>query len=165
MSAARARLAVAAVLFFGWLCWLGYLAWFKTTPVVVSRSQMMTATRFVVGRVSLAPGTGALNSKVTVVQDLRPVGPPLAGVIEVRNLEQAEIAGGGNRFKDGGQYLLALTPDPPDSTTTFVLTRPPGRVYRPPPPNEKRVEPGRPWAYAWDNEEVRRQFDALVPGP
>ena len=48
MSVARVRLIVAAVLFFGWLCWLGYLAFTKTTPVIVSRSQVMAANRFVV---------------------------------------------------------------------------------------------------------------------
>jgi len=163
MTVARARLLVAAVLFFGWLCWLGYLAWFKTDPVVVSHSQVMAATRFVVGTVHLDPETGALSKQVTVVDDLRPTGPPLAGTITVTNLDKAEIAGGPNRFRDGGRYLLPLTPEATAGPNAFELTRPPGRIYRPPPPNERRVEQGRPWAYAWDNEDVRRQFEALVP--
>jgi hypothetical protein len=162
MTVARARLLVAAVLFVGWLCWLGYLAWFKTNPVMVSHSQVMAATRFVVAEVHLEPDSGALRKEVRVVEDLRPTGPPLPETITVTNLDKAEIAGDGTRFRDGGQYLLPLTPDP-TAANVFELTRPPGRLYRPPPPNERRVEPGRPWAYAWDNEDVRRQFEALVP--
>jgi hypothetical protein len=161
MSVARARLFVAAVLFFGWLIWLGYLAFTKTTPVIVSHSQMMAANRFVVAKVSIDPATGALNKNVTIEEDLRPVGAPLTGTIEVKNLEQAEITGGDKRFRDGGRYLLALTPDAPDSDKLFQLTRSPGRVYRPPGAN--RVELGRPWAYVWDNDDVRKQFEALVP--
>ena len=160
MSVARVRLIVAAVLFFGWLAWLGYLAATKTEPVVVSHSQIMAADRFVVAQVSL-DSTGALNKTVQVVQDLRPVGAPLTGSITVRNLDQAEIAGGDAHFRDHGQYLLPLSPDI-SRPGTFDLTHPPGRVYHPP-GKERVTEPGRPWAYVWDNEEVRRQFDALVP--
>jgi hypothetical protein len=162
MTVARVRLVVAAALFFGWLCWLGYLAWFKTTPVVVSHSQVMASSRIVVGEVHLDADSGALRKDVTVVEDLRPVGPPLAGTITVTNLDKAEIAGGG-RFRDGQKYLLLLSHEPTAEPNVFELTRPPGRVYRPPPPNERRVELGRPWAYSWDNEDVRRQFEALVP--
>jgi len=162
MRAARIRLAIAAVVFFGWLGWLGYLAANKTRPVVVSHSQIMAANRFVVAEVTLDPATGALDKTVQVVEDLRPIGPPLAGAIEVRNLDQAEIAGGDSRFRDRGKYLLPLSPDPSGRPNAFELTRPPGRAYHPP-GNERRSEPGRPWAYVWDNVEVRRQFDALVP--
>lgn len=167
MTVARARLLVAAVLFFGWLCWLGYLAAYKTRPVVVSRSQAMAATRFVVGEVRIEPDTGALSKEVTVKQDLHPVGDPMPGTIRVTNLEQAEIAGGGTRFEDRKDYLLLLTPMPGGNGAVFELTRPPGRVYRRPPSNdkqiEKRVEPGRPYAYRWDNEDVRRQVEELKP--
>jgi hypothetical protein len=163
MTVVRGRLLVAAVLFFGWLCWLGYLAWFKTNPVVVSHSQVMAASRFVVAEVHLEPDTGALSKEVKVVEDLRPAGPPLPETITVTNLDKAEIAGNGTRFRDGGHYLLPLTPNATAGPNVFELTRPPGRIYRPPAPNERRIEPGRPWAYAWDNADVRRQFEALVP--
>ena len=161
MTVARVRLLVAAVLFFGWLCWLGYLAFTKTSPVVVSRSQVMAANRYVVARVKIEPDTRALSKDVSVAQDLHPQGAPLTGTtIKVTNLEAAEIVGGGARFEDGQEYLLLLTPLPGGA---FELTRPPGRVYRPPPPNDKRTEAGRPYAYRWDNEEVRRQFESLRP--
>ena len=161
MTVARARLLVAAVLFVGWLGWLGYLASTQTNPVVVSHSQAMAADRFVVGEVSLDPATGALTKNVTVVQDLRPGGAPLSGTIEVRNLEEAEVTGGENRFHDKGHYLLMLTPVANADGHTFNLTRPPGRLYRAPGAN--RTEPGRPWVYKWDNPVVQRQFDELVP--
>jgi hypothetical protein len=162
MTVARARLLVAAVLFFGWLCWLGYLAWFKTNPVVVSHSQVMAATRFVVGEVHLDPETGTLRKDVTVVDDLRPTGPPLAATITVANLGDADIAGGG-QFRDRHKYLLLLSHDSTAAPNEFELTVPPGRIYRPSLPDEKKSKRGRPWAYAWDNEDVRRQFEALVP--
>jgi hypothetical protein len=159
MTVARVRLLIAAVLFFGWLCWLGYLAFTQTNPVVVSRSQAMAADRFIVGEVSLDPSTGALSKNVRVVEDLKPDGAPLGGTIEVVNLEQAEVTGGENRFHDRGHYLLMLTSA--GDGKTFNLTRPPGRVYRA--PGSNRTEPGRPWAYKWDNRDVQRQFEELVP--
>lgn len=160
MSVARVRLLVAAVLFAGWLCWLGYLAFAKTTPVIVSHSQAMAASRFVVAEVSL-DANGALNKNVRVVEELRPGATPLPDIIEVRNLEQAEVTGGDIRFMDRGRYLLMLSPVPGAGDKAFELTRPPGRIYRV--PGSNRVEPGRPWAYKWDNPDVRRQFDQLVP--
>jgi hypothetical protein len=163
MTVARTRLLVAAVVFVGWLCWLGYLAAYKTRPVVVSRSQVMAADRFVVGKVQVEPDTGALSKDVVVVTDLHPGGSPLAGTIRVMNLEQAEIVGGGTRFERDKEYLLLLTPLPGGNGGVFELTRPPGRTYRPPPPNDKRPEAGRPYAYRWDDEDVRRQFEALAP--
>jgi len=153
MKVARARLVIAAVLFFGWLGWLGYLALTQTTPVVVSRSQAMEADRFVVGEVTLDPATGALSKQVRVVEDLRPDGTPLNGTIEVQNLEQAEVTGGENRFHDKGQYLLMLKPL---GGNKFELPRPPGRSSR-------AAGGGRPWVYKWDNPDVQRQFDELVP--
>lgn len=154
MTVARVRLLVAAVVFVGWLGWLGYLAFTQTNPVVVSRSQVIAADRFIVGEVAIDPATGALNKNVTVVEDLKPNGAPLAGTIEVRNLEEAEVTGGDNRFHDKGRYLLMLTPL--GDGKTFHLTRPPGRSSRAP-------GGGRPWAYKWDNPDVRRQFEELVP--
>lgn len=160
MSPARIRLIVAALLFFGWLGWLGYLAYSKTRPVIVSHSQVMAADRFVVAEVTLAQDTGSPNKAVTVIEDLRPVGQPLSGAMEVRNIELAEVTGGHARFQDRGRYLLMLTAVAGAGERSFELTRPPGRVHKP--PGAGRVEPGRPWAYVWDNDEVRRQFEALV---
>jgi hypothetical protein len=164
MTVARARLLIAAVLFFGWLCWLGYLAFTQTNPVVVSRSQVMAADRFIVGEVSLDPATGALNKNVTVVQDLRPDGAAISGTVEVRNLEEAEVTGGENRFHDRGRYLMMLNPvmgpDGKPDGKAFYLTSPPGRANRS--PGVGRGPGGRPWVYTWDNPAVQRQFKELT---
>ena len=74
MTVARARLLVAAALFFGWLCWLGYLAATKTNPVVVSRSQVMASTHFVLATVTIDQQTGQPSREVSVEEDLRPLG-------------------------------------------------------------------------------------------
>ena len=47
MKPGRLRLLLTLGLFVAWLGWLGYLAATKTNPVVVSRSQVMAATHFV----------------------------------------------------------------------------------------------------------------------
>jgi hypothetical protein len=161
MTVDRVRLLIAAILFFGWLGWLGYLAFTQTNPVVVSRSQAMAADRFVVGEVSIDPATGGWSKSVTVVQDLRPVGTPLSGTIEVRNLAHVDVTGGDKELRDKGHYLLMLTPIPGAGEKAFDLTRPPDRVYHP--PRSNRSEPGHPWVYKWDNPDVQRQFEELVP--
>ena len=75
MTPGRIRLLLALGFFVAWLGWLGYLAATKTNPVVVSRSQAMVATHFVLADVTVDPHTGYPNKQVKVVRDLRPVGP------------------------------------------------------------------------------------------
>ena len=154
MTAARARLVMAAVLFVGWLGWLGYLAATKTNPVVVSRSQMMAATRFVVAEVTINP-QGFPNRTVTIVEDLRPTDAPLPRTITVENIEKGRVAGA-KEFREGTRYLLPLSVS---SSGSYALT------VQPRSPGQEVVDPDklRPWAYVWDDPEVRRQFGALVP--
>lgn len=154
MSGPRIRLLVAGVLLFGWLGWLAYLAWFKTNPVVVSRSQAMAATRFVLADVTVDPATGLPGRTVRVVEDLRPLGAPLAGDIEVRNIREARIGGGTEGFRDPGPYLLMLNPAPGG----FELTPPPKA-----PGHDSPLAHPQPWAYVWNAPGVKGQFDALVP--
>ena len=157
MSLARIRLFVTAALFVGWLGWLGYLAANKTNPAIVSRSQVMAATHFVVARVAFDPETGVPSKDVTVVEDLRPVGKPLFNSLRVTNLNDAQIAGG-HRYEDRGEYLLLLERDPLGDGE-WKLVVPPERRGR----TDKA--PARPWAYRWDDPELKRQFNALVPKP
>ena len=56
MSGAKVRLIVAAILFFGWIGWLGYLAINFSRPVVVSRSQMMLATQIIRVKITIENG-------------------------------------------------------------------------------------------------------------
>lgn len=152
MKAARIRLVVAGVLFFGWLCWLGYLAATKTNPVVLSRSQAMVATHFVLANVTVDPATGLPERKVIVVENLRPQGDPLPWEIEVRNIKEARI-GGAESFQEEGPYLLMLT----RTESGYELTPPPRA-----PGNDSPIRP-RPWAYLWKAPGVQEQFERLVP--
>jgi len=149
------RLAIPLALLLAWLGWLGYLAATKTHPIVVSRSQVMASTHFVLATVGLDP-EGKPNKQVTVVQDLRPLGEPIpaGATITVQNIKDARIAGGPDGFKDPGPYLLPMTAISPG---VFLLT--------PPPVDPKADGAGRsrPWAYVWSAAGVQEQFDALVP--
>jgi hypothetical protein len=160
----RARLTVAAALYYsrlivplalliGWLCWLGYLAATKTNPVVVSRSQVMAATYFVLADVTRNP-QGHPNKEVSVVADLRPLARPIpaGAMITVQNVKDARIAGGRDGFQDPGPYLLPLTAV---SDGVFILT--------PPPRSPGASQLTRPWAYVWSAPGVQEQFEALVP--
>jgi hypothetical protein len=151
MRAARIRLIVATILLIGWLGYLGYLVLFERHPVVVSRSQVMASTHFILAHVSVGPD-GLPNPAVTVVQDLRPLGTPLSGTIKVRNIKEGRIAGE-KGFQENVSYLLMLT----RTEDGFDLTPPPRA-----PGHETMMRP-RPWAYRWDAEGVQRQFEELVP--
>lgn len=156
MTGARIRLLVAAGLFAGWLGWLAYLATYKTHPIVVSRSQVMASSNFVVAEVRLDPETGEPAREVRVIDDLRPLGESLKGrEIRVANLKDARIAGG-NGFQGGTEYLLPLTRR---ADADFRLTPPP----RAPGPGGDLAAATRPWAYRWADPEVQRQFNGLVP--
>jgi hypothetical protein len=152
------RLVVPLALFLGWLGWLGYLAATKTNPIVVSHSQVMASTNFVLAQVTRDPDTGQPDKQVKVVQDLRPLSQPIpAGTtITVQNIKDARIAGGADGFKDPGPYLLPLTAA---GDGTFRLTPPP------PAPGAEGSSRLRPWAYVWSAPGVQQQFEALVGKP
>lgn len=154
MKRSRIFLLVSGTLFVAWLCSLGYLALTKTNPVVVSRSQVMAASHFVLATVTIDPQTGQPDREVVVVEDLRPVGEPLTGKkIRVENIKKGRI-GGGKEFREGKEYLLPLSP----TGSGFVLTP------QPKSPGQEIIDEGvRPWAYVWDAPGVREQFEALLP--
>jgi len=154
MRRSRIFLFVSGGLFVAWLCWLGYLAATKTNPVIVSRSQVIASTHFVLATVTIDPQTGQPDRDVSVVDDLRPSGESLKGKkIRVENIKNGRI-GGGKEFRPDIEYLMPLSPTP----SGFILTpqpRSPGQEYI--------GEGVRPWAYVWDAPGVREQFEALVP--
>jgi hypothetical protein len=155
MTRRRVFLIVAAAVFVCWLGWLGYLAAYKTNPVVVSRSQMMASTHFVLAEVTVDPDTGLPQKEVTVKQDLRPAGVALSGTIRVENIKLGRV-GGAKDFRERGLYLLPLTVAGKDVYTLTVQPRSPGQEDI----NYDRV---RPWAYFWDAPGVKEQFKSLVP--
>jgi hypothetical protein len=156
MKWARFRLIAAGTLFVAWLGWLGYLAASKTNPVVVSRSQVMASTHFVLAEVTVEPDTGHPSKQVKVVEDLRPSGPALDGFIDVRNIREARVAGGADGFKGPGPYLFMLT-RVPESDASFLLTPAPRA------PGHENAPRLQPWAYVWSAPGVQEQFEALVP--
>jgi len=154
MRRSRIFLLVSGTLFVGWLCWLGYLAATKTNPVVVSRSQVMASTHFVLATITVDPQTGQPDRDVIVVEDLRPVGESLNGKkIRVENIKNGRV-GGGKEFRQNTQYLFPLS----TTTSGYVLTPQPRS-----PGQEIILESVRPWAYVWDAPGVQEQFEALVP--
>ena len=157
MKKSRAFLVITALAFFGWLGWLGYLAFDKAKPAVVSRSQVLAATHFVVVKITL-DREGWPTPDVQVVQDLRPKAAPLGGKIRVRNLKTGRMPGQSYPpdWKPDVEYLLPLTRVSEDE---FELTG------QPPAPGEVREkrEQAKPWVYPWASDDVRRQFDRLVP--
>jgi hypothetical protein len=149
------RLIVPTALFVAWLCYLAYLAATQTNPVVVSRSQMMASTHFVVARVQVDPQTGVPNRDVTIVEDLRPAGVALVGEIKIENIRAGRI-GGGKEFREDVAYFLPLTAT---GNGTYALT------VQPRSPGQEAInyDSVRPWAYVWDAPGVKEQFEALVP--
>jgi hypothetical protein len=153
MKPAKIRLLVATLLLVGWLSWLGYLAWTKTNPVVLSRSQIMASTHFVLAEVSIDRETGHPEPTVKLKEDLRPVGEPLPAQIRVRNIKEGRLAGKPDRFEEKATYLLMLT----QSDGVYELTPPPRA-----PGHENPMRP-RPWVYRWEDAGVKEQFESLVP--
>ena len=153
MKGPRLRFIVAAVLLFGWLGWLGYLAATKTNPVILSRSQIMDSTHFVLAKVSVDPSTGLPVREVEIEKDLRPNGEPLVGTVRISNLPEARISGQSAAFSSPGPYLLMLT----KTLAGYELTQPPRS-----PGNDGPVRL-QPWAYVWNAPGVQQQFETLVP--
>lgn len=154
MKPARIRLAIATLLLVIWLSYLGFLVIYKRDPVVLSRSQLMASTQFVLADVSVDDATGLPNRSVTVKEDLRPLGPSLKDkTITVWNIRDARVAGTTDGFRSKGPYLLMMTKNGADG---YDLTLAP-------------VAPGggsqlrKPWAYRWEAKGVKEQFEELVP--
>jgi len=155
MKWARLRLAIATLLLVGWLGYLGFLVIFERNPIVVSRSQVMASTQFILADVTINPADGLPNKMVTVVNDLRPLGQSLEGKqVTVWNIKDARVAGTKDGFRSPGPYLLMLTKN---STDGFDLTPPPRA-----PGSDAGIRP-KPWAYRWEAPGVKEQFDELVP--
>lgn len=94
----KLRLIAAAVLFFGWLGWLGYAALSKSRAPAVSRAQAAAAQVAVVAALS---GEGAPKT-ATVTEPLSAGAPGVGTALEVVNLDN--LAG----WAGQGEYLLLL---------------------------------------------------------
>jgi hypothetical protein len=152
----RLRFILAAALFLGWMCWLGYAALSKNRGPIVSHAQAAGATQAVVA--DLTDGANGKPSQfATVVEPLMP-GSPAAGTRQfVTNLPQSQ------GYTGPGRYLLFLTPDP-----EAVMVRDEGPEMRPylivgqqRSPGFDLVGVGPPMIYA-DTPAVRQQAEKLL---
>lgn len=97
----RLRLIIAAVLFVGWMSWLGYASLSKSRAPVVSRARAASASHAIEAR--LTPGSdGMSQSTATVVRSVKGGLHP-GSEIEVANLPDAV------GFEGEGNYLLLLS--------------------------------------------------------
>jgi hypothetical protein len=106
-------LAVSALLFAGWVGWLGYLALTTSRPEVLARPQFLGAQLDIIAEVT-AGDAAAADATVTVkqvlwrAQEVDPV-PKVGASIDVANLPRVSAADG---WTGPGLYLLALIRDP-----------------------------------------------------
>jgi hypothetical protein len=128
----KARLVVAALLFVGWVSYLGYLVWRTQDLVVVSRSQAIMAHLVLVGDVGAD-------------QEGRPAAVVVKSVLWARATADRQLAGkeivvdwpNAIRGYDGpGEYLLLLNDSVGDRFHVTPLPTVPGfaggeaRIYR-----------------------------------
>ena len=155
LTSGRVRLFVAAVLFIGWLSYLGYAALTKNRGPVISRAQAAAATHAVVAEVEAGPD-GKPRPQVTVVESFGGNSPGRDAKLFVANL--ADVQG----FDGPGQYLLLLAADPrlqgvklnPDDLPPFAV------VGQQRSPGNDLVGVGRPLVYHW-TDDLRKQFEKL----
>ena len=155
MSFARARLILAALLFFGWLSWLGYAVSKNGKVPVVSRAQLTAATHLVVAEVK-AGGDGLPEPSARVVEVIRiptPIGTvptttPVAvdSKIYITNLQEAQTPDA-TGFPGPGLYFMALTKDDHDTFRIAGMPRSPGYEAQEP---TRKNGPG-PIVYPWSD--------------
>jgi hypothetical protein len=104
------RLALAAVLFVGWISYLAYLAATTTDPIVLARPQFLTAQLYVIGRISSETPVEIVTVQEVVwaadAADLK------LGKITVKNLPKCgmkEQPKGEFVWPGAGDYILALS--------------------------------------------------------
>lgn len=151
----RWRLILAAVLFIGWLSYLGYTALTKNRSPVISRIQAAAAKYAVVAEVSVT-AQGKPDPKIKVDESLGPAQLPAGSNQFVTNIADA------SGFEGPGQYLLFLTEDPSHDRieTDGAKTRPLTIVGQQRSPGNDLTGVGPPKVYRW-TDGVRRQFESM----
>lgn len=173
----QALLLVTAVLFVGWMSWLGYTALTKSQAPVVSRAQAAGATTAVVAE--LAPGEDGRalmmlrqTDRVEVVElkekaDRPAVAAKVAEALKGGPEKGARIAVIGlpdcTGYTGPGTYLLLLTED----KNAIVENKPAYRlVGAQRSPGADFGEIGAPRVYPWTDKtsaDLRKQVEKLLP--
>lgn len=117
MRIARVRLVAAVLLFLAWVGWLSYQVATSADPIVVSRTQLISAAIIVITQLDA-------DKTVTVKELLRGQGPELqpGKSISIGNL--GEVHG----WAGAGEYFLALYKD--DKGALRVLPTPQSPGFR-----------------------------------
>ncbi len=121
----RARLIAAAVLFFGWLAWLGYAAADKSRGPIVSRAQATAVVgeekkgAAVIAHVEAGPD-GKPGTHAVVKELITAEGPKEGTELDVLNLPSVE------GFTGPGDYLLLLIHGPTGEWVVAGRQRSPG---------------------------------------
>jgi len=154
MILARLKLVAAALVFAGWLTWLGIAVARKGTVQPVSRAQLAAATYLVVADVK-AGDDGQPLPTVAVREVLQaPAGDRPGGEIEVEKLRSAVTplpVAGESRTPPPGEYLIPLVRTERGTYRVAGLPASPGYPA---------VSPERPRVYPW-TADVRAQLRAM----
>lgn len=132
MKKSPIALAIAALIFVGWMIFLGTLAIRKSKPVVVSRSQLLVSQYEVEVDLQSAPA-GREPAKVKVVSVLYSASDsPPSGEITVTNLGQTQGFVGPGAYmlplvKHGDRYEVASYPPDPGYPVAHEPPKP--RIY------------------------------------
>jgi hypothetical protein len=133
LKAARLRLIVAAVLFFGWLGWLAYLAattvW--TPQIVLSRPQFLVANLHVIAHIDRKP------DKDSSIKIEKVVWPEADKNLEGKTIKVAHLEDCAEDWKGPGSYIVPLVKQDKDTFTVAAVGRSPGF----PPPRGGEKEP------------------------
>ena len=151
MRAARIRLIVVAAVFAGWLGYLGYLALGQAKPIVVSRSQLLSATFVIKADVGINETVKGIGH-VTVRESFGNQRIPEETIL-IENIGQARLPGGKTVYASGtGMYLLMLERT---GAGKYRLVSAPGAA-------SSDIQSPLLLVYPW-NADVERQIGELLP--
>lgn len=102
MTFPKARLAVSACLFVGWLVFL-FVLWLRSSAVILSKPQFMAAQAFVV--VEVRDRNGIADAEVSVAEVLWSSGQLTEKTLHLPDLSACSKAHG---YQGAGKYLLPL---------------------------------------------------------
>lgn len=146
MISPQKRLVFVAVVFTGWMAWLGYAAVTKSRGPILSRAQAAATTHLVVAEL-IAGEEDRPAPQARVTESFNAEGTPPGTVLTVANLPETR------GFEGPGLYLLMLAKDPAGGFYVVGPQRSPGYDLG---------GAGRPVIYKW-SADVQAQAKRLFP--
>jgi hypothetical protein len=136
MNAARMRLLLAGLLFFGWMGWLAYLAFsaVMTPRIILSRPQFLISNLDVIAEVHELPADKTKAAPVKVIEVYWP--PEQKKALEGKTIEVKGLADCRKDWTGPGKYILPLVHSEKEGYMIAAIPHSPGF---PPPP-----DPGQP---------------------